>query len=1018
MKIFNNFYVLAVAVFLSITVFTFKANAQYFGRNKVVYDNFNFKVLKTPHFRIYYYDEEKDAVHYAARLAERWYANRVAMFDDTLNGPQALIMYDGFPQFAENNVSQEIIGQGTGGFTEPVERRIVLPFAGPLEETSHVIGHELTHAFQFDITSKNNLSKQGMPAAVNMPLWFLEGMAEYCSIGPVDPNTAMWMREAALKKLPDISDLENTYKYFPYRFGQSLLAFMGGKYGNKKIGELLREWAFKQNMKDAFINTFGITPDSLVKQWHAAIRAQYDSLSKITMKPSDYGNVLITKTKGGGDMNISPSLSPDGKNIIFFSSKDLFSIDLYLADAKTGKIERNIFKTEFSTHLQNLEFISSSGAWDPTGKKFVFSAIESGRPVLTILDVNDASVKKVIRFPKLAEIFNPSWSPNGRYIVFSALANGLSNLFVYDLQTGTSRQLTDDAYAELQPAWSPDGKEIAYVTDRFTTNLTNLDFGNNQFGEYQIAQMNFKTGAITKVKNYENCKNINPQWSPDGKSIYFISDHNGIDNIYRLDLAENKINQITNLYGGVSGITALSPAMSVAADSNVMVYSVFNNNKYDIYSIDSLKVLEGSNTKPLLADVNPAALPPQKQMHSWFVDDFNNPNFGLPSDTAKYTSTNYSPSLKLVGVGQPSLAAGVDAFGTYLGGGVALFWSDILGNYNLATALQVSSGNGLTNISGLVGYMNYSSRLNWGGVIQQIPYFYTGYAAGYTTINNQPAYIEQQYIYRETDRELDGLLSYPFDQSTRLEMSLGFMNISYTQQVTTHAISLADGSILINNTDQLPVPPDLNLGTFSLAYVFDNSYFGATSPLLGTRYRIEASPVLGSITWTNVLLDFRQYFMPVSPFTLAFRVLHYGRYGGGAEDQRLTPEFLGYPGLVRGYEYQTLTSNDSVNNLFGSKMLIGNAEIRFPLLGVFGIGPGFYGYFPVEMAFFYDAGVAWTNDEKPWFMKGGTRTLVASTGAALRINLFGYAVGEVDYVLPLNRPGIGWEWQFDLIEGF
>ena len=58
-----------------------------------------------------------------------------------------------------------MIGQGTGGFTEPIERRIVLPFAGPLAETDHVIGHELVHAFQFDITGKHDLKKGGLPAA-------------------------------------------------------------------------------------------------------------------------------------------------------------------------------------------------------------------------------------------------------------------------------------------------------------------------------------------------------------------------------------------------------------------------------------------------------------------------------------------------------------------------------------------------------------------------------------------------------------------------------------------------------------------------------------------------------------------------------------------------------------------------------------------------------------------------------------------------------------------------------------
>ena len=119
------------------------------------------------------------------------------------------------------------------------------------------------------------------------------------------------------------------------------------------------------------------------------------------------------------------------------------------------------------------------------------------------MDINDASVNQVIRFPKLAQIFNPAWSPDGRNIVFSALAGGVTNLFVYDLNTGSSRPLTDDAYTELQPAWSPDGKYIAFVTDRFTTKLSDMDLGN-----YQIALMDFETGEISELKGFDDGKNI------------------------------------------------------------------------------------------------------------------------------------------------------------------------------------------------------------------------------------------------------------------------------------------------------------------------------------------------------------------------------------------------------------------------------------------------------------------------------------------------------------------------------
>lgn len=997
---------------LCFILFAANANAQYFGRNKVLYDNFHFKILHTKHFKIYYYPEEEKAVRVAARMAERWYKRHSEILDDTLKGPQVLILYDGFPQFTETNVTQEQIGQGTGGFTEPLERRIVLPFAGPLAETNHVIGHELVHAFQFDITNKNNLSKDGMPAASQMPLWFIEGMAEYFSLGPNDPNTAMWMREATLKKLPDISDLEDP-KYFPYRYGQSLLAFIGGTYGNKKIGELLREWAFKRDFKNALKTVLNMTPDSLSKLWHTSLHTTYDSLAKITDKPEKYGPVLISDKKNGGDMNISPVLSPDGKKLIFFSSKDLFGIDLYLADAKTGKIIKNIYKTELDTHLQNLEFINSAGAWDPKGDKFVFSAVKNGRPELTIIDVNTGDIKEEKRFPKLAEIFDPAWSPDGRYIAFSALANGFSNLFMYDLNTDSLKQLTNDEYAELQPAWSPDGKDIAFVTDRYTTKLSDLDFGN-----YSLALMDVSTGDIKKLPDFSKGKNINPQWSPDGKSIYFISDQNGIDDIYRLNLADGKIDQITNLFGGVSGITALSPALSVAANSNKLVYSVFQNDKYLIYSIDSTKILEGKKPNPEFATGNPLLLPPAKRIGNKFLANLDNPKLGLPADTVNYKVTDYSPGLRIIGVGQPSLAAGVDEFGTYLGGGVALFWSDMLGNYNLATALQVQSGNGFTDISGLVGYMNTANRLNWGGAIQQVPYYIGGYLAGYDSVKNQLAYVEQQYLYRETDREITGILSYPFSEEMRIEFSAGYRNISFANQVTTHAISLNDGSVLINSTQSLPSASALNLGTTSLALVYDNSFYGATGPLLGSRYRFEVSPVIGTLSWIETLADYRQYWIPIRPFTIAARILQAGRYGKSADDYRLTPEYLGYPGLVRGYEYSSFNSYDPVfDRLFGSKILVGNVELRFPLLGVFHIGPGYYGYFPIDMALFYDEGVAWSNDQKIWLF-GGSNQPVRSYGVALRANLFGYAVGEVDYVRPIDRSDVNWIWQFDLTEGF
>src|SRR4051812_22554303 len=191
--IFRRKALVVTAFFTLLT--TAPLSAQYFGQNKVQFRKLNFEVLKTEHFDIYFYPQEREGIDIAARMAERWHARLERLFEHTLRGRQPLVLYASHPDFEQTNAIQGELGEGTGGVTEPLRRRIVLPLGGPLTDTDHVIGHELVHAFQFDMTTKEN-APPGQNGAERLPLWFIEGMAEYLSIGPVDPNTAMWMRDA------------------------------------------------------------------------------------------------------------------------------------------------------------------------------------------------------------------------------------------------------------------------------------------------------------------------------------------------------------------------------------------------------------------------------------------------------------------------------------------------------------------------------------------------------------------------------------------------------------------------------------------------------------------------------------------------------------------------------------------------------------------------------------------------------------------------------------------------------
>jgi len=239
------------------------AAAQYFGQNKVQYRSFDFQVLKTEHFDVYFYTREQQGAELAARMAERWYSRLRQVLGHELRDRQPLILYASHVDFEQTNVISGVLGEGTGGVTESLQRRIVLPLAGPLAESDHVIGHELTHAFQFDMTSFSE-TQHGVAGANRLPLWFVEGMAEYLSIGARDPNTTMWLRDAVAREhLPTIKDLDKP-EYFPYRWGQAFWAYVAGRFGDNVIAQLLTI-APAIGIDQAIEQVLGVNTDQLSK---------------------------------------------------------------------------------------------------------------------------------------------------------------------------------------------------------------------------------------------------------------------------------------------------------------------------------------------------------------------------------------------------------------------------------------------------------------------------------------------------------------------------------------------------------------------------------------------------------------------------------------------------------------------------------------------------------------------------------------------------------------------------------
>lgn len=1052
--------VLFLAFSFCLGPFLNEIHAQYFafGKNRVQYTQFDWRFIQSDHFDVYYYDAKNYYLaEFTAKSLEAAYTQLSHDFRHELNDRISVIIYDSHTDFSQTNVVPlPVDAQGIGGVTDKYKNRITIPFMGNYGDYRQILHHELVHAMFNDMFYGGSIQAiiQNNIQLV-FPLWFEEGLCEYVSLG-WDTDTDMFMRDAVMNNnLPPIPFMHG---YMAYRGGQAFWNFIVEEYGREKIGEILERIRTTRNVEAGLRLSLGLKMEELNERFHDFYRKKYFPEIAVREDLRNIGN-LLTDNRYRYAYNTSPAVSPSGDRVAMISNARGF-FDVIVLRARDGSPIKTLIKGEDNVDFEELNILRPNLSWSPDGRKIVLSTRSGGSVDLAIVDYQTGEVQKIV-FPQLDAIGSVAWSPDGKMIAFQGNDGPYTNIYVYHLETGDFISATKDVFSDWDPSWSPDSNYLLFASDRgehtnvhsFTTQfnvLLNPNIGKSDI--YRLRIGSSRAERLTRTPHYNESR---PLMTQDGRLLY-ISDQNGIPNVYEMNLETRESHPLTDLITGVM-------QMSVSADGRLLAINSYNRGYVHIFTID--EPFERRKTEPLkrnewadrrLQETQKQRVPALGLAYQLFEDDLKRlkeseislqvasivellqredtqrlperiseeereERVRIARETGTIDFRDYVFDDEAEDVIEPSHLEQIErgretltedgrfiprryrlTFSpdiTYAAGGVSTFYGTYaLAAFSFSDLLGNHRINLITNLQ--FDLRNSDYEISYGYFANR-----TNYMVRYFHTARNFLVWAGQDIEQIRFRFYGGgaQFQYPLNKFSRIDYGLSFITIS-------RDFSRVSGQLTGTDESYFLYP--------EVTYTRDLTRPGFLSPLSGRRYALSltGSPPVTSNTigFASLLGDFRQYFHLGRGYVFAFRGSGAASFGpdsqnfymGGIQNwinfrwaegylttDRLEDIFFTLPALpMRGHLF---------SSAMGDRFALFNAEFRFPLIAAMLPGPiPILPLYNIQGTAFVDVGATWVKSDRD--------AALAGAGFGLRTILLG---------LPF-RYDIAWPYELEDGSGF
>jgi len=992
-----------LCLFSGITVHAQRA-LETFGKNRIQYDQFDWRYLDSENFDVYFYRGGEDIAREVTVYLESEFERITDLIGYPPYAKTRVFLYNSIDDLQQSNVGLNNNGLTPGGETKFVKSYIEVAHPGSMSELKEELLFKVSEAIVNEMMYGGNLKDMFQSAVLlNLPDWFIDGAALYAAKGwsiEMDDYVRELLKTRRPKKLNRLSGKEAMLA------GQSLWNFIAERYGRSAIANILNYTRIIRNEEKSVTITLGISFEQLMQEWLMFYTNIANQIDQYYVEPPE--SAQLTNNKHERLLG-SLVISPDGENLAY-TVNNAGKFDVIVRNVATGK-ENSILNGGYKVIDQPYETTLPILDWADTTRLGIIHS-KRGRMTFTIYDTQSNS--KLPRYlDRFSHVRDFSFSSNGRLLAVSAVVDGQNDLFLLSTLRDRTKRLTNDIYDDISPVFLPNSNTIVFSSNRKTdtlqldADLTDVTNNYNLFS-YNLDTTETVVGRITNTVS----RDFHPVPASDGRIMY-LSDQKGIVNLFNYDINTGIYTQVTNFTSSIKSFDynidtgGLSMILRHAGGEEVFYLDSFNPGQQTFtpqtsrQQIKQARELQERRKKQVDEGLTIEEIVRRKMSEKEVPAEQDSVQQDLPAQQEPDTdediinTDDYKFDEEVVQEeqvqqqAQPSTAdsfleqyrksrgqqdiSGPFPYQTRFSAErlVTSFVIDPLRGFGVL--LQTEMTDMLENHKFSGGVM-ITTDLRSGDIFGEYNYlkYLLDFSVGFE--RNVIQWDRGANLHKYSKNSINFGVSYPISPRARISLKPFYM---FTRFDDLEAIPTA--------------PPEFQSSVIdhyaggTAEFIFDNSTVNGMNLIEGSRAKISFTQNSGisngNLSFSNVTVDLRHYQKIYKYIVFASR-LYYGSFFGNSPKQYLLggmdnwmfneenttgsnnpldPRiernnsdllFVEYATNLRGFDYATLV---------GQNTLLFNAELRIPLIRTIQNGPIASNFFKnLQLIGFFDIGSAWT----------------------------------------------------------